>query len=127
MEFFTLPDHLRGPHPRCQHADPGTVRSHHPTDTTTRPVTESEQTGLLHALSAVPDHRSLRGLRYPIGGLLSVAVCAVMAGASSVTAIMDWLRDRDDMPGPGSKPVLYTARQSRCSSDSLVITHPSIH
>jgi hypothetical protein len=51
----------------------------------------------LHALSAVPDPRSPRGLRYPLAGLLSVAVCAVMAGASSVTAIADWLHDLDDI------------------------------
>jgi hypothetical protein len=51
---------------------------------------------LLHVLSAVPDPRSPRGLRYPLAGLLAVAVCAVMAGASSVTAIADWLHDLDE-------------------------------
>jgi predicted transposase YbfD/YdcC len=60
-------------------------------------VTEGEQAGLLHALTAVPDPRSPRGLRYPLAGLLAVAVCAVMAGASSVTAIADWLHDLDDI------------------------------
>jgi predicted transposase YbfD/YdcC len=68
-----------------------------PTDTTTRPVTDSEQAGLLHALSAVPDPRSPRGLRYPCAGLLAVAVCAVMGGASSIAAISDWLHDLDDI------------------------------
>ena len=68
-----------------------------PTVTPTHPVTGSEQAGLLHAVSAVPDPRSPRGLRYPLAGLLSVAVCAVMAGASSVTAINDWLHDLDDI------------------------------
>jgi predicted transposase YbfD/YdcC len=68
-----------------------------PTETPARPVTKSEQAGLLHALSAVPDPRSPRGLRYPLAGLLSVAVCAVLAGASSVTAIADWLHDLDDI------------------------------
>jgi len=68
-----------------------------PTITPARPVTDGEQTGLLHALSAVPDPRSPRGLRYPLAGLLAVAVCAVMAGASSVTAIADWLHDLDDI------------------------------
>jgi hypothetical protein len=52
---------------------------------------------LLQALTAVPNPRSPRGLRYPLAGLLSVAVCAVMAGASSVTAIADWLHDLDDV------------------------------
>lgn len=68
-----------------------------PTDTRARPVTDGEHTGLLHALSAVPDPRSARGLRYPLAGLLIVAVCAVMAGASSMTAIADWLHDLDDI------------------------------
>jgi hypothetical protein len=45
----------------------------------------------------VPDPRSPRGLRYPLAGLLAVAVCAVMAGASSVAAIADWLHDLDDI------------------------------
>lgn len=68
-----------------------------PTDTPARPVTEGEHAGLLHALSAVPDPRSPRGLRYPLAGLLTVAVCAVAAGASSFTAIADWLHDLDDV------------------------------
>jgi predicted transposase YbfD/YdcC len=60
-------------------------------------MTEGEHAGLLHALTAVPDPRSPRGLRYPLAGLLAVAVCAVMAGASSVAAIADWLHDLDDI------------------------------
>ncbi|MER7009785.1 ISAs1 family transposase [Dactylosporangium sp. NPDC000555] len=48
-------------------------------------------------MTAVPDPRSPHGLRYPLTGLLAVAVCAVMAGASSVTAIADWLHDLDDI------------------------------
>ena len=68
-----------------------------PTDTSGPPVTDGEQAGLLRALSAVPDPRSPRGLRYPLAGLLAVAVCAVLAGASSVTAIADWLHDLDDI------------------------------
>jgi hypothetical protein len=38
-----------------------------------------------------------RSPRYPLAGLLAVAVCAVMAGASSVAAIADWLHDLDDI------------------------------
>jgi predicted transposase YbfD/YdcC len=68
-----------------------------PSHTPTLPVTEGEQAGLLHALTAVPDPRSPRGLRYPLAGLLAVAVCAVMAGASSMAAIVDWLHDLDDI------------------------------
>jgi hypothetical protein len=53
-----------------------------------------EQARPLDVLTAVPDPR---GLRYPLTGLLAVAVCAVMAGASSVAAIADWLHDLDDI------------------------------
>lgn len=58
-------------------------------------VTKGETAGLLHALSAVPDPRDPRGVRYPLSGLLAVAVCAVLAGASSFAAITDWLHDLD--------------------------------
>ncbi|GIJ34801.1 transposase family protein [Micromonospora sediminimaris] len=46
-------------------------------------VTEDEASGLLRALSRVPDPRDHRGVRYPMTGLLAVTVCAVLAGASS--------------------------------------------
>jgi hypothetical protein len=36
-------------------------------------------------------------MRYPLTGLLTLAVCAVVAGASSFTAIADWLHDLDDI------------------------------
>jgi hypothetical protein len=64
------------------------------TDSASAPVTDCEHR-LLHALSAVPDPRDPRGLRYPLWGLLAVAVCAVLAGASSFAAISDWLHDLD--------------------------------
>ena len=60
------------------------------------PVTGGEHGGLLAALSKVPDPRDPRGIRYPLSGLLTVAVCAVMAGASSFAAISDWLHDLDE-------------------------------
>ena len=68
-----------------------------PAETPVRPVTEGKRLSLLDAVTAVPDPRSPRGLRYPLAGLLVVAVCAVMAGASSMTAIADWLHDLDDI------------------------------
>jgi hypothetical protein len=68
-----------------------------PTDIPAQPVTEGEQAGLLLALTRCRIPVSPRGLRYPLDGLLTVAVCAVLAGASSVTAIADWLHDLDDI------------------------------
>jgi len=55
--------------------------------TMTTPVTHGEHGGLVLALTAVPDPRDPRGVRYPLTALLAVAVCAVMAGASSFAAI----------------------------------------
>src|SRR6266540_349007 len=75
MEFSTLPDTLRIP--PAMSACPISVLSAVTTPTSTTPcaVTEGEQGGLLHALSAVADPRTARGVRYPLAGLLTVAVC----------------------------------------------------
>lgn len=58
------------------------------------PVTDGEHGKLLHALAAVPDPHDPRGVRYPLTALL--AVCAVMAGASSFAAITYGLHDLDE-------------------------------
>jgi predicted transposase YbfD/YdcC len=63
---------------------------------TTPAVTDGERGGLVLALAGVPDPRDPRGVRYPLTALLAVAVCAVLAGASSFAAITDWLHDLDD-------------------------------
>jgi predicted transposase YbfD/YdcC len=60
------------------------------------PVTDGEHGGLLEAVSLVPDPRNRRGARYPLPALPTVAVCAVLAGASSFAAITDWLYDLDE-------------------------------
>jgi hypothetical protein len=58
-------------------------------------LSEDEQQNLLHALTAVADPRHRRGMRYPLVSLLAVAVCAVLAGASTFAAIADWAADLD--------------------------------
>lgn len=45
---------------------------------------------LLGVLGRVPDPRNPRGVRYPLAGVLAVAVCAVLAGARSFVAIGEW-------------------------------------
>jgi len=40
--------------------------------------------------NAVPDPRAVRGRRYPIGCLLSIAACAILAGAQGYEAIADY-------------------------------------
>jgi predicted transposase YbfD/YdcC len=56
---------------------------------------DEDQRNLLHALAAVPDPRSARGVRYRLTSLLAVAVCAVLAGAATFAAIADWAADLD--------------------------------
>jgi hypothetical protein len=54
-----------------------------------------EQRDLLQVLAAVPDPRHRRGVRYRLASLLAVAVCAVLAGATTFAAIADWAADLD--------------------------------
>jgi len=51
---------------------------------------------LLDLLATVPDPRDPRGVRYPLAGVLAVAVTAVLAGARSFAAIGEWAAD---LPG----------------------------
>lgn len=58
-------------------------------------LAEFDERNLLHALTAVPDPRARRGVRYRLASLLAVAVCAVLAGAATFAAIADWAADLD--------------------------------
>lgn len=49
--------------------------------------------GLAAALSTITDPRKPRGIRHSLVTLLSVAVCAVAAGARSFVAIAEWVAD----------------------------------
>jgi hypothetical protein len=51
--------------------------------------------GLLAMLAAVADPRHRRGVRYRLAVILGLAVCAVLAGARSFTAIAEWAADAD--------------------------------
>lgn len=52
----------------------------------------------LHALTTVlatlPDRRARRGVRYPLAPLLTLAVCAKLAGHSRIAALAEWARLR---------------------------------
>ncbi|MFT3872309.1 MAG: ISAs1 family transposase [Nocardioides sp.] len=54
-----------------------------------------ERADLLTALARVPDPRDPRGVRFPLAGMLAVAVCAVVAGAKSFAAIGEFAADLD--------------------------------
>ena len=64
------------------------------------PITEGERRGFLDAVSVIPDPRNPHGVRYPLAAILTVAVCAVLAGATSFAAIADWLYDLDEADQP---------------------------
>src|SRR5262245_16290880 len=50
-------------------------------------------TGLLAVLGQVPEPRERRGRRHSLAVVLTLAVCAVLAGARSFTAIGAWPAD----------------------------------
>jgi len=58
-------------------------------------VTEGDRESLLTALGRVPDPRDPRGVRYPIVAMVTVVVCAMLAGARSYAAIGEWCADLD--------------------------------
>lgn len=52
--------------------------------------------GLLALLARVTDPRHRRGIRHRLVVILALAVCAVLAGARSFTAIAEWAADADE-------------------------------
>jgi predicted transposase YbfD/YdcC len=54
------------------------------------------QPGLLGMLARVADPRHPRGVRHRLTGILGLALCAVVAGARSYTAIAEWASDADE-------------------------------
>ena len=50
--------------------------------------------GLIEVLRRLPDPRKARGKRHGVVFILVTAVCAVLAGARSVTAIAQWAKDQ---------------------------------
>jgi predicted transposase YbfD/YdcC len=56
-------------------------------------VTDGDRRTLAEALATVPDPRRRRGVRHPFTPLLAAAVCAMLAGSRSFTAISEWIAD----------------------------------
>jgi len=56
-------------------------------------VAPEEVPGLLGRLALVPDPRDPRGVRHALVGVLALAACAVLAGATSLLAVGEWITD----------------------------------
>ena len=58
------------------------------------PEAEPEEVpGLLGRLAQVPDPRDPRGVRHALVSVLALAACAVLAGATSLLAVGEWITD----------------------------------
>lgn len=61
---------------------------------------------LLEALTVVPDPRAPRGVRYPFRNLLHIIVCAVIAGANTLTTISEWAQHTaGELRFPANTPI----------------------
>ncbi|WP_284044644.1 ISAs1 family transposase [Actinoplanes sp. M2I2] len=63
---------------------------------TAAPTVPESARGLSAALAGLPDPRSRRGVRHPMTVVVTAAVCAVVAGYRSYTAIAEWVADVPD-------------------------------
>ncbi|MFC1406975.1 MULTISPECIES: transposase family protein [Streptacidiphilus] len=52
-----------------------------------------EVPGLLERLAQVPDPRNPRGVRHALAVVLALTACAVLAGATSLLAVGEWIAD----------------------------------
>src|SRR5215470_11236628 len=80
-------------------------------------ATGEDAPGLLALLARVTDPRYRRGILYRLVVILGLAVCAVLAGARSFTAIAEWAADADQetlarLGVPGSVPSESTFRRT---------------
>lgn len=57
--------------------------------------TAGDPPGMLTVLAGMTDPRCRRGVRHKLLVILGLAVCAVLAGARSFTAIAEWAADAD--------------------------------
>ncbi|WP_338672627.1 ISAs1 family transposase [Streptomyces sp. SCSIO 30461] len=56
-------------------------------------VVPEEVPGLLERLAEVPDPRDPRGVRHRLAAVLALTACAVLAGATSLLAVGEWIAD----------------------------------
>jgi predicted transposase YbfD/YdcC len=79
------------------------LREHHP-------AAPGEVPSLLEQLAQVPDPRDSRGVRHALVVVLALTACAVLAGATSLLAVGEWIADAPgqllEQVGAGIDPVL---------------------
>lgn len=56
-------------------------------------VASEEVPDLVERLAEVPDPRDPRGVRHALAVVLSLTACAVLAGATSLLAVGEWIAD----------------------------------
>ncbi|MFJ8630945.1 transposase family protein [Streptomyces sp. NPDC093568] len=49
--------------------------------------------GLLERLAEIPDPRDPRGIRHALAVVLALGACSVLAGATSLLAVGEWIAD----------------------------------
>jgi DDE_Tnp_1-associated/Transposase DDE domain len=47
---------------------------------------------LFEALQSIPDHRTKKGMRFPLAAILAIAIAAMLSGANDLMAIFRWGR-----------------------------------
>jgi predicted transposase YbfD/YdcC len=73
---------------------------------------DGKRAGLLPVLASIPDPRARRGVRHQLAVILGLALCAVVAGARSFTAIAEWAADADQ----GTRDALGVSGVVPCES-----------
>jgi predicted transposase YbfD/YdcC len=73
---------------------------------------DGKRAGLLPVLASIPDPRARRGVRHQLAVILGLALCAVVAGARSFTAIAEWAADADQ----GTRAALGVSGVVPCES-----------
>ena len=73
---------------------------------------DGKRAGLLPMLASIPDPRARRGVRHQLAVILGLALCAVVAGARSFTAIAEWAADADQ----GTRAALGVSGVVPCES-----------
>jgi hypothetical protein len=69
--------------------------------------------GLLAVLARMADPRHRRGVRHRLAMIIGLAVCAVLAGARSFTAIAEWAVDARTLARLGVKGVVTSESTGR--------------